>query len=814
MKTVSHNNGSESRGDSQVGAGAQHRRAVLIGIATSSAAGLAFEIALTRVFAIAQFYHFAFLAVSLALLGLGAGGSALSAFPRLGAGGPRRWTGLAAAQSLTTIGAYALANRLPFDSFAIAWDRLQILYLVVYYLSLTVPFFFGGLLMAILLADRTTPSHRVYAASLIGSGAGAAAALAGLDLLGGEGTIMLSAAVAMLGALAFSRSTAPVWQAGTAAVSVALAVLAVAVPAPLELRLSPYKDLPAALRYPGAEITASSWDGGTRIDLVTSDGIRSMPGLSLTYAGSPPQQDGVTFDGDDLSPVPRTAADEAPFASHVLGSLAYRLRPGAHTLVLEPRGGLSVQIALAGGSESVVAVEPHRDAVTLIGTGGPSVYADPRVTTIDGDPRTFVGGDQDLYDVVELTLTAPYRPVTSGAYSLAESYLLTVEAFDAYLDRLAPEGIFTAVRWVQTPPSEETRLLALGVEAVRARGLDPATTLAVLRSYSNAVLLVAPDGFAEPDLRLLDEFARTEGFDTVAAPGREATNRFNVLPDEQYSRLAEDLIAAADPEPVYRAHDFDIAAPTDDRPFFGHYFTWSQASVVLDTLGRTWQPFGGAGYFVLIALLGVAAGAALLLIAGPLVVRRARGRRAPGRVRWWTLGYFGLLGVAFMFVEIPLIQRYILLVGRPTISFTVVVAAILIGSGLGSAWSPRLGWMSAGVSLTAAALLYPPAVEVLTPIILPAATWVRMLVTALMVLPLGVLMGVMFPRGLSRIEDAYPELVPWAWAINGTLSVISAVLAALLALSFGFSVVVQAGAVAYGLAVVLARLAPVSPRPG
>jgi hypothetical protein len=162
---------------------------ILGGVAATSAAGLAFEIALTRVFAIAQFYHFAFLSVSLALLGFGASGSALSAFPRLGQGGPHRLTRLAALQSLTTLGAYTLTNALPFDSFAIAWDRRQILYLVIYYLALAVPFFFGGLVIAVLLTGggyaRPVPSHTVYAASLTGSGCGAGLALGGLAWLGG-----------------------------------------------------------------------------------------------------------------------------------------------------------------------------------------------------------------------------------------------------------------------------------------------------------------------------------------------------------------------------------------------------------------------------------------------------------------------------------------------------------------------------------------------------------------------------------------------------------------------------------------------------
>ncbi|MEA3301629.1 MAG: hypothetical protein U9R22_15540, partial [Pseudomonadota bacterium] len=271
---------------------------------------------------------------------------------------------------------------------------------------------------------------------------------------------------------------------------------------------------------------------------------------------------------------------------------------------------------------------------------------------------------------------------------------------------------------------------------------------------------------------------------------------------------------AADPDPIYGSHDFDIAAPTDDRPFFGHYFTWSQAAAVRATLGRTWQPFGGAGYFVLLALLGISALAALVLIVAPLLFRPQTREGSPRRLRWWTLGYFGLLGVAFLFVEIPLIQQYILLIGQPATAFAVVVSALLAASGLGSAWSRRIPWRPGAVALTVAVVAYPFLVRWLTPLALPAPWLVRLAVVALMVAPLGFLMGIMFPWGLAYLEERSPGLVPWAWGINGTVSVIAAAAAAVLALSFGFSTVVGLGAVAYGGAALLARPPMITPRSG
>jgi hypothetical protein len=773
---------------------------------------LIFEIALTRVFAITQFYHFAFLTVSMALLGFGASGSALATFPRLGTGGPQRWTWLAGLQGLTTVAAYVVSNTLPFDSFAIAWDRSQIGFLAIYYLTLAVPFFFGGLVIAVLLTgvDQPTPvpSHLVYAASLVGSGLGCGLAVVGLDQLGGERTIFLAAAVAMTAACGFASLVKenPGQIAATAGAILLMAALAVALPASIEMDLSPYKGLTGALRFPGSVVVGTEWDRGTRIDLVRSEGIRSLPGLSFSYRGAPPIQDGVTFDGDDVSPIPRIAPEDAEYATHLLTSLAWVLRPGATGLVLEPRGGLDIVVALAGGATRVTAVEPHGAAVDLIAAAGPSVYDDPRVEVVINDPRNFVERSDAVFDVVDLALTAPFRPVSSGAYSLGEDYSLTIEALVGYLDRLKPHGILTVARWVQIPPSEEIRLLTTAVAALREIEVEPEGAVVMLRNYSNAVLLVQPDGWAAADLAAVREFAAAKRFDIVTLPGVDLaeTNRFNVIPDEAYSVLAAQLLLASDPESLYRVSAFDISPPTDDHPFFGHYFKWSQTGEVLDSLGRTWQPFGGAGYLVLVLFLMLATASAGVLIVAPLALRRGGGLASPRGLRWWTVGYFGSLGLAFLLVEIPLVQLYILLLGDATTAFAVVLFAVLVASGLGSLFSPRVPWRAGAMVLASAAVLYPFLIRGLTVVALPAPQLVRVLVGVAAIAPIGFLMGIMFPRGIALLERRAPQLVPWAWGINGTLSVISAVGAALLALAAGFTVVLLVGAAGYGLAALLA----------
>lgn len=800
----------------------------LLGVGAVSAAVLIFEITLNRVFAVTEFYHFAFLTVSLALLGFGASGSVLAVFPGLRRGGPRRLSWLAAAQAPATVGAYAVTNALPLDTFAIAWDRSQIVYLAVYYVVLAVPFFFGGLIIGILLAEGGGPaglgSHLVYAASLAGSGVGCLGALWGIDALGGERTVVLASITAGLAAAAFAfAAPGGPWRSLAVALPAALLALVVASPSFLSMDLSEYKGLSAALRYPGAEVVATEWDRGTRVDHVHSEGIRSLPGLSLAYRGPLPTQEGLTFDGDDLSPIPLAEPERAPFAPYLLNSLAFSLRPEGHAAVLEPRGGLDVLVALAAGSARVTAVEPLGPAVAAASGANPNVYGDARVTVIEEDPRSFLARTGSRFDVVDLALTAPYRPVTSGAYSLAEDYTITTQAFEDYLSRLSGDGMLSVLRWIQQPPSEGIRVVATAAEAVRRVGGDPGEAIVVVRGYATMLVLVQPDGFSASDMAEIRAFAVDRRFDLVAGPGvlTEEANRFNLLPADRYRPLAEVLLQSANPGAVSAEYEFDVTPPTDDRPFFGHFFKWAQAPEVFDALGRTWQPFGGAGYFVLLALLAVSIAGAATLILAPLALSprlRRAGSRSAG-LKSWTVAYFSLLGLAFLFVEIPLIQRYILLTGNPTAALAVVLFVVLVSSGAGSFWSPRLPWWPGGATLTVLVAAYGLGLGAVIDSLMGAPWGLRIVAGGLVLAPIGVLMGIMFPLGLRHLERYGPELVPWAWGINGTVSVISGAASALLALSFGFTAVLLTGAAAYGTSALLAgRVAPgaaeLSPRRG
>lgn len=793
------------------------------GVAMLAAATLLLEGTLTRLLAVAQFYHFAFLAISLALLGFGASGTLLSVAPGLRrASAERVLLGCSVGFAAATAIAYAIVNLLPFDAYSIAWDRRQIGLFAAYYLALTLPFLCGGLGIAAGLAagdaegaGATRP--RVYAANLLGSAAGALMALAAGELAGVPGAVLLAALIGFLPVLwlapARPRALRPAAAAPVVLMSAGFAVLAgLNLSASgrwgLGMAISPYKGLAHAWRVQGAQTLFGRWDALSRIDVVAGAGTRALPGLSYACPDLPPPQLGLARDADALLPITLARPEEFALGACLPETLAFALRPRARTLILEPGGGLGILQALAAGAAQVTAVtgNPLERRAVAIAAGPADPYADPRVRTVLTPVRAFLAADRATYEVVFLPLTDPYRPVTGGAYSLAETYGLTVEAFEAALARLAPDGLLVITRWLQTPPSESLRLIAGLAEALERRGAgDPARVLLAYRGIQTITVIVAPGGWRAAELAIARDFLANRRYDLVWAADIRAdeTNRFNRLPRPADYEALRAMFAAADRRAFYADYPFAIAPATDDRPFFFHFFRWSQTTEVLALLGHTWQPFGGSGYLVLFALLGLV----LLLGAGLIVVPlllAPQGEAGPGRAvpLWRMVLYFGGLGVAFMFVEVPLIQRYILLFGHATYAFSVVVIPLLLLAGVGARLVGKKSVRPGRIFLVLVLLIAISALAGprLLAISLGWPLALRLLIAIGALAPVAVLMGMPFPLGLARIEGAGPRAIAWAWAINGCASVVAAVLAAIAALSWGFTVVLLLGAAAYALA--------------
>ena len=795
-----------------------------------SAATLTFEINLNRLFSVTQFYHFAFMVVSIALLGFGASGTILALFPKIGQKNPEAILGwLAILTGVSMLGAFLLTNWFTFDSFSITWDVKQLGILLIDYLALASPFFFSGMAVGILLSAYAQVAGGIYATNLFGAAIGCVFALAVPPYLGGEGTVIFSSLLAVLAAVICITETTPGFKLYPAMedkgnlrsrfISIIYLLLNLCLVLfvfvdfglritdknglkVLELHLSPYKSLSYALLYPDAEVISERWNAFSRVDLVRSGSIRSLPGLSYRYLKLPPPEDGLFIDGDELSPVLHPGVDLS-FADFMPSALAFRFHPNARTLVLDPRGGLDILTALNLGAQDVNAVEVNHLTIDAAS----HIYNDSRVQLVVDSGRSYTRKSTESYDVIILSLGTSYHPVRSGAYSLSEDYRNTLESYQDAMKRLNPDGVLVITRWLQDIPSESLRAFGLAVSALESLGKDPRTNLIAMRGYNTATIFVKNRPFSLHEINKAKEFADQRAFDLIYAPNLnpQETNQHNILPEPIYYEAFSDLLNTNPRSAFYRDYPFDVTPTSDDRPFFGHYFKWSQTQQVILEFGKIWQPFGGAGYFVLIALLLLSTILAGLIVLLPaFTIQSSHGKQIPKhqtdrKYSIKILAYFGFIGLAFLLVEIPLIQRFILFLGNPSYAITTVLFTLLLFSGIGSILSRRVSLKLTLGLLVILLFILPAFIPAITNLTLGLALTTRIFLTVIILAPVGFLMGFPFPGGIrwitTRIQNA--PSIPWIWGVNGAASVIAAVLAALLALSFGFNWVFRLGALCY-----------------
>jgi hypothetical protein len=787
-----------------------------VGVFLISASTLLFEINLSRIFSITQFYHFAFLVVSLALFGYGASGTFLAVLPKFGKRNPQNtiaW--LAFGISGSIVGSYILTNLIPFDSFNIAWDRRQIGYLMLQFLSLSIPFFFNGIAIGLLLDIYSEKANQVYAINLIGSSLGCISALLSPSYFGGEGTVTLSAFLAISASLCIQI---PLLKTNLQILFITLPSILLIVWFGLDLgnrisgeginpilnlNVSPYKSISYALQYPGAKIISQKWNSFSRVDIIESSGIRSLPGISFHYTNPPPPQNGLFIDGDNLSPIVLPGSDLS-FTNYLPLAVAFQIQPRGNTLILNPRGGLDVLVALNEGKCEITVVEDN----VLVVSAASQIYENDRIDVFVEGERSFLRRTQDSFDVILLSLNESYHPVRSGAYSLGENYRYTVEGIEDALSRLSPGGILVISRWLQVPPSEWLRSFIVTVEALEQMGLSAEEHLVGFRTFNIGVLLVKATPFTDAEINLIKEFSRERAFDLVIAPGitLEDVNQFSILNEPLYFNAFQGYLTADSREEWLEEYPFEISPTTDDNPFFNHYFKWSQFNEIAIEFGKVWQPFGGAGFFVILILFVISLVLAILIILLPmfishLFVREGMSlRNIPKSTRRTAFFYFGCIGLGYLLIEIPLIQKFILYLGQPAYSFATILFTVLLCSGIGSQNSHKISHRKSIIFLIV--------VTFLTLLVLPfvfkmtigfALEW-RLIISVAIISPIGFLMGIPFPKGIAQIRNGTSSLIAWVWGINGAASVISSILAVLLAMSFGFKWVLIMGIAEYSCA--------------
>jgi predicted membrane-bound spermidine synthase len=769
----------------------------LLAIALISAGAIGYEILLMRLYSIVQWHHFAFMIISIALLGYGASGTFL-VFARawLVARFFAAWRVCALLFGVSAYGGFALAQRLAFNPLEITWEPEQLLLLGATYALLLVPFFFAATCIGLAFSRFGERIAGVYAADLGGAGLGAIAAVLLMMVLPAELGL-----IAVLASGPLAAAAARIDRGSLLLVGVAL--LCVLVPQSwITPQLSEYKGLRVALLAPGARIVAERHSPIGRITVVESPRVpfRVAPGLSLTSPHVPGEQLGLFIDGEGPQPITRFTGDLSTVAylDHTTEAAPYHARSFERVLVLNAGTGAPVLLARYHHVQHVDAVEPNPSLADLMRGAFASyaghIYSAP-VTLHDTDIRTFVASTSNDYDLINLPLSASRGgSIMSG---ISETYAYTNEALRRYLARLAPSGMVAITREAKNPPRDALKLIATAIDALAAYGVaDPKQHLVLIHSWQTFTLLIKNGPFHERELAGLKTFMAARSFDAGYYPGmrREEANRYNVL-DAPYYYDGATALLGGERRRFMANYKFDLAPATDNRPFFDNFFRWSSLPEQLSLHSAAGFPLAERGYLILLATLAQAAVIALVLIVSPLALLRSQGT---SYVRWRTLAYFFALGLAFLFIEMAFIQRFTLFLGQPIYAVSIVLASFLVFAGLGAAIS---GWVSnvlgrgAVIAVVGGIVVLAIAFEaVIVPgmfdIFLQGAPALKAAATAMVIAPLAFLMGMPFPIGLARLAEQRPEQVPWAWGINGCASVLSPVLASLFAIHWGFDAVI------------------------
>jgi spermidine synthase len=761
---------------------------------------LGYEIVLLRVFSIALWHHFAYLILSIAMLGFGASGTLLSLLQPEPRHAERWFSPLAVATAVTQIVGLFLAMSISFEPFLLAWDFSQSLRLLGFYFLLGLPFTVGASAIALSLLFWRKVGE-VYFADLLGAGGGALVVTATLFFLEPIEVVgILAAVAAAAGLIASSRR-----HLLTAIAASTTLVAPLIAPSLLVQQVSPYKGLSTTMLTPDARETARNQSPLAVISAVESPTIRYAPGLSLNFMGEIPQQAALFADGDQLGVITRRDGN-LDFLSHMTAALPYHLtRDGFSTLVLGSGGGMEVLSALEHGAERVVAVEMNHQIMDMVSknyaelSGG--LYSDPRVELHVMEARRFVQSSSERFDIISISLLDSFLSAASGVHAASESYLYTVEALNACRERLEPDGILAITRWIKTPPRDVPRLFSTLVEVSKKGGSDsPGHHLAGIRSWATATLMLKNRPFKEDEIASLRSFCDERSFDPFWHPGIAAseTNQAHQLARPFYAEAASSLLSP-ERESFIREYPFRLEPTTDDRPYFFHFFRWGTLTSLIRELGLEWIPFVEWGYLILLAVIAQALVASIGLLLIPFVFTpRMRIPLPLNRAR--VAGYFVCLGLGYLFIEVTLIQKFTLFVSHPVVSATTVISSMLIFSGLGSLLlkNIELSIITVGIALMAGAQLIglPLVFDALLDFSDPA----RVALSVVLIAPLAFLMGAPFPRGLEMVRSQAPPLGSWAWGVNGFASVVAPPVATLLAISFGFKIVMIIAVLLYLLA--------------
>ncbi len=776
---------------------------VPVSVALVSVGVIAFQLVIMQILSISQWHHFAYMVISMAMLGFGAAGSVLAIFREFFS---RTYNYalpvLYVASSISMAATVWLSGIFgDFDAFLLFFDRGQVGLLLFTYLVYCLPFFFAGLAITLVFYVEVGRIGPLYFANMLGSGIGAIFIILLFWIFE---VAMLTGLLAILPLVSAWLTRPPdkrffsLLAAG--GVVALISLLNPAVPEPSE-----YKAIQNSLRLPGSEVVHRSASPHGTIEVLRADAQRYTPGLSLQHRGEPPVRKIMYNNGEYFGTLLGHGLTED--GSHILDystrALPYAFNNPEKVLVINAATGTDVSHAASQGSEKVTAVEANTHAIQLLTRHQPewidSLYHDRRINLQNATARSYLSGrNRESYDLIVLPELGAFGG-SAGVYAMEEQFHLTLEAFIEMWDLLSEDGIIVATSWLDYPLRPALKLPATWRKLLDEKGIDrPEQHLAAVRGWGTASFVLSKSPITQSDREQIREFASGLNFDPLILEDiqQEERDRYNRIEDTSIFAYMDSLVYG-DIDRFTAGYTFDVSPATDNRPFFSHFLKWESIPELRQIYGDGELPYMELGLILAAVTFIQIVLASVILIILPLFKVGWEGSR-----RRWTLLYFAGTGVGFMFFEIVLIQQLVLYLGLPVYATALVLATLLIFSGAGSYYSDRvrlagytplhIGGLIAGLILIYTFLLMTVLGQTMSwPLIL------RVIFVFLLMAPPAFFMGMMFPLGLRRLSGSNQTHIPWACGIDSCLSVSATALATLIALEAGFSLVMGLASAAY-----------------
>ena len=771
-----------------------------VAIGLISAAIIAFQLVLMQILSYVQWYHFAYMIISIALLGFGAAGTFLTIFRENLLQNYSRLFPLLlliTAILMPIVVITASSETVRFDSLLIFQDFRYAGRLIATYFIFFLPFFTGALTIGMSFLKFAGQIGKIYFSNLVGSGIGGIIALLLMQFILPEQLTLLVSVIALAGGfVSFPKNAGKLLQS-TAIVSIA--ILLTVFFSTSKLKPSEYKDISKTLLLPDATIEYEKNSPYGFVQIVSSPVLRYAPGVSLSYREPFPIRKAVFNNGNwNGYLVPATDQQKTSILNYTPQSLPYYIEKINKALILDAGTGENVSLALSHNVVDINANEANAEIFYLLQN---SFAGQNEVKLHQTLARTLLVSDTSSYDLIQLPIIGSFFG-NSGLNAVETRYELSMEAFYEMWDKLSDNGMISLSCWMDYPVRNAYRLLASLDQLLEEKNIkDPDQHIIAIRSWSAITFLLKKSEFSKNQEIQVKQFCNDLMFDPLILPETKEINhgKYNMLQDTSFFRNIERLLSS-DKKSFIKTYSYRVQPTTDNRPFFFQHIRWTGIRQLIASLGVGGIPFMELGYLLILFTF-----IQIILIAGIFIILPLVFKSWKSNNKMWVFVYFSGIGLAFMFIEIVFIQQFTFYFGQAIYATAASISIILIASGLGSYYSGFLRntkkmLLLIPIVIAVLLLFYTLLLSTILSFTIGASLLVKILISIALIGIPGFFLGMPFPAGIKYLSEGRQEDIPWAWAFNGYFSVISTALATIISVEAGYVWLLVIAAFTYALA--------------